>query len=80
LHSSKIATTFAICKNIKMKYAELKRKLIKAGCQFVKQKSNHEWWFSPIKNQHFPIQRHGNMDIGINLIKQIEKESGVKLS
>ena len=63
-----------------MKYNELKKILTTAGCYFVKQKAHHEWWYSPINNQHFPIQRHGNMDIGTNLIKQLEKESGVKLS
>ena len=63
-----------------MKYNELKRKLLAAGCKFIKQKTNHEWWYSPLSNQYFPIQRHGNQDIGINLLKQLEKESGVKLS
>ena len=62
-----------------MNYNELKRLLLAAGCFMDKQKSNHEWWYSPHTQQHFPIQRHAKMDIGKNLIKQLTKESGVKL-
>ena len=62
-----------------MNYNELKRLLLAAGCYMDKQKSNHEWWYSPHTDQHFPVQRHGKMDIGKNLLKQISKESGVKL-
>ena len=61
-----------------MRYNELKRKLKAAGCWFVKQKSNHEWWFSPITNRHFPIQRHGSLEISKDMLKQLERESGVK--
>ena len=62
-----------------MNYSELKKRLLAAGCYMAKQKSNHEWWYSPLTEQHFPIQRHNKMDIGKNLLKQISKESGVKL-
>ena len=57
-----------------MNYNELKKRLLAAGCYMAKQKSNHEWWYSPHTEQ-----RHNKMDIGKNLLKQISKESGVKL-
>lgn len=61
-----------------MNYNELKKKLKAGGCYFVENKTNHEWWYSPHTKKHFPIQRHGKMEIGNWLLKEITKESGVK--
>ena len=62
-----------------MKYNELKRILIANGCFLEGQKANHEWWFSPQSGKHFPLQRHGNMDVGIGVLKSLEKQTGIKL-
>ena len=62
-----------------MNYSELKKRLKAGGCYFVENKSNHEWWYSPITGRHFPIQRHTKMDIGAWLLKEITKQSGIKL-
>jgi hypothetical protein len=42
---------------------DLKRDLVKllkaAGCYYVRPaKGDHEWWYSPITNRHFPVD-HG---------------------
>jgi hypothetical protein len=35
---------------------ELKRLLLDAGCYYVRPaKGNHEWWYSPISQRHFPV-------------------------
>ena len=31
-----------------MKYAEVERKLRKAGCYFVLHGANYDWWYSPL--------------------------------
>ncbi|MDR1973452.1 MAG: type II toxin-antitoxin system HicA family toxin [Bacteroidales bacterium] len=60
-----------------MKTEELKRKLRRGGCYFVRQGSNHEVWFSPITNAIFTVPRH--TDTKPNLVKVISKQSGVKI-
>lgn len=62
-----------------MNYNELMRKLKKHGCYFVEQKTNHEWWYSPITKKHFPLQRHGTMEVGEHILSSIKRETGVKL-
>ncbi len=61
-----------------MKTNEMKRRLIAGGCYLVKEKTNHEWWFSPITNKNFPIPRHGAKEIPNGTLLQISKQSGVK--
>jgi hypothetical protein len=35
---------------------DLKKLLSQAGCYYVRPaKGDHEWWFSPITNRHFPV-------------------------
>lgn len=35
---------------------EVKKLLTTAGCSFVRQgKGDHEIWFSPLTNKHFPV-------------------------
>ena len=62
----------------KMKVNELIRKLKAAGCRYVKPGGNHDWWWSPITERMFQVPRHATQDIGINLLKDIERQSGVK--
>ncbi len=61
-----------------MKTRELIKKLKAAGCWFLYEGTNHSWWWSPITNQKFQVPRHATQDIGPSLIKDIEKQSGVK--
>lgn len=61
-----------------MKTTELIRRLKAAGCWFLEEGKNHSWWWSPISNRKFQIPRHAAHDIGRNLLKDIEKQSGVK--
>ena len=38
---------------------ELKRKLKEAGCYYLKPgKGDHEIWYSPLTNKHFPVDYH----------------------
>ncbi len=62
-----------------MKYSEIKRKLIKAGCYIKREGRNHGVWYSPITGGVFPISRHNKEDAKIKTQKSIEKQSGVKL-
>lgn len=62
-----------------MKYNELKRILIKNGCYIKCEKTNHEWWFSPITKNGFTVSRHGKQEVAPGTLKSIEKLSGVNL-
>ena len=61
-----------------LKTNELIKKLKAAGCWFLESGTNHDWWWSPISEQRFQVPRHATQDIGWNLLKSIEKQSGVK--
>ena len=61
-----------------MKTNELIKKLKAAGCWFLESGTNHDWWWSPITEQRFQVPRHATQDIGWNLLKSIERQSGVK--
>ncbi len=62
-----------------MKTNELKRILTENGCRLVVEKTNHEWWHSPITGSNFPIPRHGAKEIPIGTLRQILKQSGINL-
>lgn len=62
-----------------MKKNELVRKLSQNGCYIKENRTRHEWWYSPITQRHFTIPRHGAKEIPIGTIKNISKESGIKL-
>ena len=61
-----------------MKTNELTRKLKAAGCWYVKPGKKHDWWWSPITQRMFQVPRHATQDVGHNLLKDIERQSGVK--
>lgn len=46
-----------------MRYGELKKLLKKSKCHKVKEGSSHEWWYSPITDEHFPVGRHDNEEV-----------------
>ncbi len=62
-----------------MKYNELKRILLKNGCILEREKTRHEWWYSPITNERFTIGRHGTLEVPKGTLKSISKQSGVKI-
>ena len=61
-----------------MKITELKKKLKMAGCYYVSDGKNHEWWWSPITKQRFQIPRHMTADVGDKLMNYVKEQSGVK--
>ncbi|MCR5014363.1 MAG: type II toxin-antitoxin system HicA family toxin [Bacteroidales bacterium] len=62
-----------------MKTNELERKLIEAGCWFVKHGKRHDHWFSPITSRRFIIGRHESKEIPKGTLKAISEQSGVVL-
>ena len=62
-----------------MRISELKRILLKFGCYVDKENSRHEWWFSPITKQHFPVPRHNSQEIPKGTLNNIKEQSGIKL-
>lgn len=61
-----------------MKYSEVERRLKKAGCYFLSQGTNHEWWYSPITGRKFQISRHKSEDAKPKTLKSIAEQSGIK--
>ena len=49
-----------------------------AGCYYVSDGKNHEWWWSPITKQRFQIPRHMTADVGDKLMNYVKEQSGVK--
>jgi len=62
-----------------MKYSELERKLLKAGCQLERSGGNHPIWNPPITGMTFPTGNHKNEEVKTGTLKAISKLSGVKL-
>lgn len=62
-----------------MKKNELTKKLINAGCRFVRNGTRHEVWYSPLTGNEFTIPRHQAKEVAIGTFKMIIKQSGVKL-
>ncbi|KAA6329746.1 hypothetical protein EZS27_021467, partial [termite gut metagenome] len=46
-----------------MKVSELRRRLEKAGCYVIRNGGNHDWYFSPITKQSFPVSRHMSEEV-----------------
>ncbi len=63
-----------------MKYNELKRKLLAAGCYpLQRQVAGHPLWYSPITGKEFITSNHGKNEVAKGTLKQILKDSGIKL-
>ena len=60
-----------------MKYSELTRMLTAAGCRLVKHKTRHDWWYSPITGQHFPVPRHQSEEVTPKTLESIKKVAGI---
>ncbi|MBQ9184439.1 MAG: type II toxin-antitoxin system HicA family toxin [Bacteroidales bacterium] len=63
-----------------MKYAELERKLAKAGCYDLKLKGvPHPVWFSPITGKTFTTSHHKSQEVRRGTLKSIIEQSGIEL-
>ena len=55
-----------------MKSNELIKLLQKNGCYIERQaKGSHEWWLSPITQQHFLIANHGSKEVATGTVNKI---------
>ncbi|MBR4536993.1 MAG: type II toxin-antitoxin system HicA family toxin [Bacteroidales bacterium] len=61
-----------------MKKSELTKKLIDAGCKFIRNGTRHEVWYSPLTNHEFTLPRHQAKEVATGTLSKIEKQSGVK--
>ena len=61
-----------------MKTNDFVQELRAAGCEFLRNGSNHDIWYSPITNKLFQVPRHGSKEIPTGTEKNIRKVSGVK--
>lgn len=64
-----------------MKYNELHRLLREIGCYPLKGKqiAGHPAWFSPLTGRIFPTSNHGGEDVRKGTLKNILRDSGLKL-
>lgn len=62
-----------------MKYSEVERKLVKAGCYYLKDGKKHPIWFSPITGKEFQTSHHKSEEVKFGTLKSISRDSGVKL-
>ena len=62
-----------------MKYSEVERKLVKFGCVYLRDGKKHPIWFSPITGNEFQLSHHKSEEVKYGTLKNISKESGVKL-
>ena len=62
-----------------MKKSELTKKLMNAGCQFIRNGTRHEVWYSPLTDHEFTLPRHQAKEVANGTLNKIEKQSGVKL-
>lgn len=61
-----------------MNYGELKRLLKKNGCQFKREGSRHEIWYSPITGESFSVGRHEQQEVAKGTLKSILEMAGLK--
>ena len=61
-----------------MKYNELERLLVSAGCRKTeKQWAGHPLWYSPITGKLFTTSNHGKQEVAAGTLKSIKRDSGV---
>jgi len=64
-----------------MKYSELHKLLKEIGCYPIKHKqiAGHPAWYSPITGRYFPTSNHGSEEVKRGTLKNILRDSGLKL-
>lgn len=61
-----------------MKYSELKRLLIKAGCYEVgMEQGGHPLWYSPKTGKTFQLSHHTSHEVAIGTLRKIMKDAGL---
>lgn len=60
-----------------MKYSELIAELKNAGCYFVRHGADHDIWYSPITNRHFPLPGHQSRETAKGTERAIKKMAGI---
>lgn len=64
-----------------MTYRELRRKLERLGCMFVRQgHGSHEIWRNPANGGQTTIPRHGNRDLARGTLHEIRRDLGISRS
>jgi len=61
-----------------LKVSEMKRLLKKHGCRLDREGTNHEMWYSPITNKHFPVPRHDAKELPTGTANKIKSDAGLK--
>lgn len=62
-----------------MKYAELHRKLKKAGCcKTGGEIAGHPEWYSPITGKYFPTSHHDQKEVASGTLRSILRDAGIK--
>ena len=62
-----------------MKYAELHRKLKKAGCyETGGTRNGHPEWYSPITGKKFATSHHEQKEVATGTLKSILRDAGIK--
>ena len=62
----------------RMTYRELRRKLERLECVFVRQgHGSHEIWRNPANGRQTIIPRHGNRDLATGTLHEIRRDLGI---
>ncbi len=61
-----------------MKYSELERELLAAGCVVYKEGANHTLWYSPKTGNTFPVGRHKTQEVPKGTLNSIRRAAGIK--
>ena len=61
-----------------MKGSELLKLLKENGIQCIEHRANHDWFYSPITGEYFPVPRHKGQDMKTKTIQSILKSAGIK--
>lgn len=61
-----------------MKYAELEKRLLKAGCfPTGKQQAGHPLWYSPKTGKTFQTSNHKSREVASGTLRKIMRDSGI---
>jgi predicted RNA binding protein YcfA (HicA-like mRNA interferase family) len=63
-----------------VKYSELEKLLLEAGCKPMRKGGNHPLWKSPITGKMFPMSNYHGQEVKQGTLKSIIKSSGVKFN
>lgn len=61
-----------------MKFSELIREIESAGCYIKRHGGNHDWYYSPITDECFPVGRHLSQEVPKGTLDNIRKKAGLK--